>query len=55
MKANFTEQNIEDLNPGFEKFARLIMEECAMACTTFDCGRTMSPKDLIEIRFELDN
>lgn len=28
-QANFTEQNISDLSPGFEKFAELIVKECA--------------------------
>jgi len=27
-QANFTEQDIEDMSPGFEKFAELIVEEC---------------------------
>lgn len=34
-----------------EKFAKLIMEECANACNDFDCGRTMSAQELIGARF----
>jgi hypothetical protein len=28
-QANFTEQDIEDMSPGFKKFAELIVQECA--------------------------
>ena len=28
-QANFTEQDIEDMSPGFKKFAELIVRECA--------------------------
>ena len=28
-QANFTEQDIENMSPGFEKFAELIVRECA--------------------------
>jgi hypothetical protein len=28
-QANFTEQDIQDMSPGFEKFAELIIRECA--------------------------
>ena len=33
-KANFTDQDIEDLSPGFEKFARLIVQRCG---SIYDC------------------
>lgn len=29
LQANFSEQNILDMSPGFEKFAELIIRECA--------------------------
>jgi succinyl-CoA synthetase beta subunit len=28
-QANFTKQDIQDMSPGFEKFAELIVKECA--------------------------
>jgi len=28
-KCNFTEQDIEDMSPGFEMFAKMIVLECA--------------------------
>ena len=28
-QCNFTPQDIEDMNPGFEKFANLVIQECA--------------------------
>ena len=31
LQANFTEQNILDMSPGFEQFAELIVRECAAA------------------------
>lgn len=32
LKCNFTELDIEDLSPGFEKFAELIVQECIGQC-----------------------
>ena len=34
-----------------KKFALLVMRECASACNSFDCGRTMSSQELIESHF----
>lgn len=34
-----------------KKFALLLMKECASACNSFDCGRTMSSQELIEAHF----
>jgi len=34
-----------------KKFAILVMKECASACNSFDCGRTMSSQELIESHF----
>ncbi len=34
-----------------EKFAKLIMEECASACSSSRCGREVSAEDLIKMHF----
>ena len=37
-QANFTEQNILDMSPGFEKFTELIVQECAGIYDKIDNG-----------------
>ena len=37
-KANFTEQDIEDLSPGFEEFALLIVQKCGGIYECIDNG-----------------
>lgn len=38
VQANFTEQDIKDMSPGFEKFALLIVKECAGIYDRIDNG-----------------
>jgi hypothetical protein len=44
-QANFTEQDIEDMSPGFKKFAELIVRECVLISRTstdgFSAGKRM--------------
>lgn len=37
-----------------EYFAKLVMQESASACSSFDCGRTKSAEDLINQHFKIE-
>ncbi len=44
-------QNWPFFTEELEDFAKLIMDECASACSSSKCGREVSAEDLIKMHF----